>query len=35
MLEDLIVYGVVACATSLRGWRLLPGVLRDALGRTL
>lgn len=31
MLEEWIVYGVVICATIYATWRLLPGVLRDAL----
>ena len=31
MLEECIVYGAVICATIYATWRLLPGVLRDAL----
>ena len=31
MLEELVVYGAVVCAASYATWRLMPGVLRDAL----
>lgn len=31
MFEELIVYGAVACAAIYTTWRMLPGVLRDAL----
>ncbi|WP_300340997.1 DUF6587 family protein [Accumulibacter sp.] len=32
MLEELLVFGVVACAATVVIWRLLPGILRDTLG---
>lgn len=31
MLDELIVYGAVACATTYATWRLMPGALRVAL----
>ncbi len=31
MLDELMVYGVVACATTYATWRLMPGALRVAL----
>ncbi len=31
MLDELIVYGAVACATTYATWRLMPGALRAAL----
>jgi len=32
MFEDFVVFAVVACAAAFVTWRLLPGVVRDALG---
>ena len=32
MLEEFVVFGVVACATAYAIWRLMPGALREALG---
>ncbi len=31
MLDELIVYAAVACATTYATWRLMPGTLRVAL----